>query len=117
MTNLYFLILAMTAQVFISTAELAIPTGTPTNEANTKIKTHPVTAETKTRKCSKYFKTLHIFYVFDSSSHYFISSKRQFLLSSFFFQSKVKAGIFLCHIVFKAFKYYSVILLIVIRRK
>ena len=50
MTNLYFLILAMTAQVFISTAELAIPTGTPTNEANTKIKTHPVTAETKTRK-------------------------------------------------------------------
>ena len=35
----------MIAQIFISTAELAIPTGTKTNEANGETETQPVTVE------------------------------------------------------------------------
>ena len=45
--------LAVVAQIFNPTAELAIPTRTRTNETNPEIQTHPMTAETKTRKCSK----------------------------------------------------------------
>ena len=41
----------MIAQIFIPTAKLEIPTGTPTNEANAEIETQPLTAETKARKC------------------------------------------------------------------
>ena len=35
------------------TVELTIPTETPTNDANAEIKTHPLAARMKTRKCSK----------------------------------------------------------------
>ena len=35
----------MIAQVFNPTAELAIPTGTLTNEANAETETYPLTAE------------------------------------------------------------------------
>ena len=42
----------MIAQFFISTAELVIPTGTQTNEANAEIETQPVTVEDKISKCS-----------------------------------------------------------------
>ena len=48
--DLYLLIYAVTSQVFNPIAELVIPTGIPTKEANVGIKTHPVTAETKIRK-------------------------------------------------------------------
>ena len=51
-SDIYFLIPAMIAQIFIHTAELVIPTGTPTNEANAEIETQPVTVETKIRKFS-----------------------------------------------------------------
>ena len=37
----------MISQIFIPTAELVIPTGTQTNEANAEIETQPVTVETK----------------------------------------------------------------------
>ena len=47
---LYLLIYAVTSQVFNPIAEIVIPTGIPTKEANAGIKTHPVTAETKIRK-------------------------------------------------------------------
>ena len=40
-------------QIYCPTAELAMLTGTPTNEANQKIETQLLTAETKDRKCSK----------------------------------------------------------------
>ena len=39
-TDLYFLIPAVIAQIFNPTAELTIPTGTPINEANTEIHNH-----------------------------------------------------------------------------
>ena len=42
----------MIAQIFIPTAELAIPTGIPTNEANAETETQPVTVEAKISKCS-----------------------------------------------------------------
>ena len=37
----------MIAQFFIPTAELAVPIGIPTNEANAEIETQPVTVATK----------------------------------------------------------------------
>ena len=48
--DLYFLIPAVIAQIFIPTA--VIPTGTQTNKANAKIETQPVIVETKISKCS-----------------------------------------------------------------
>ena len=48
--DLYFLIPAVIAQMFIPTSELAISTGTPTNEVNAEIETQPLTEGTKTRK-------------------------------------------------------------------
>ena len=42
---------AAIAQMFHSTAKLAIPTGKSANEANGELETHPLAAETKTRKC------------------------------------------------------------------
>ena len=47
-----FLIPAVTAQIFILTAEFVIPTGTQTNEANSDIETQPVTVEAKISMCS-----------------------------------------------------------------
>ena len=41
----------MTAQIFNPTAELAVPTGTPTNEVNAKIEAQTLTVETKKSKC------------------------------------------------------------------
>ena len=48
-TDLYFLIPAVIVQIFISAAELAVSTGTLTNEANAEIETQPLIAETKTK--------------------------------------------------------------------
>ena len=49
--DLYFVIPEVIAQIFNPTAELVMPKGIPTNEANSEIKTHQVTAEVKIRKC------------------------------------------------------------------
>ena len=38
--------------MFISTAELVIPTGTQINEANAQIETQPVTVGVRISKCS-----------------------------------------------------------------
>ena len=51
----------MIAQIFIPTAELAIPTETQTNEANAEIETQPVTIETKISRCSTYVNYSHAF--------------------------------------------------------
>ena len=48
--DLHFLIPSMIAEIFIPTAEFVIPIGTQTNEANEKIKTQPLTVETKVTK-------------------------------------------------------------------
>ena len=40
--DLYFLIPAVIAQIFHEIAELVIPTGIPTKEANIEMETHPV---------------------------------------------------------------------------
>ena len=50
--NLQFLTAAVTTQISIPTAELAIPTGTKTTEANAEIETQPVTVEAKRSKSS-----------------------------------------------------------------
>ena len=41
--ELYFLIHALMAQIFIHTTELVIPTGIATNEAKAETETQPVT--------------------------------------------------------------------------
>ena len=51
----------MISQIFIPTAELAIPIGTQTNEVNSEIGTQPVTAETKIIKSSTLFQCLYFF--------------------------------------------------------
>ena len=51
-TDLYFLTPAVIIQIFISTAELFIPTGTQTNDRNAEIEMEPVTVETKISKYS-----------------------------------------------------------------
>ena len=68
--DIYFLISVVIAQTFIHTEELIITKETPNNEANAEIETQPLTAETKTRKCSKQFKVPHTFYDFYSLNHY-----------------------------------------------
>ena len=45
------LISTVNAQIFNPSAEIAISTGTPTNEANAGIENHTLKAESKTRKC------------------------------------------------------------------
>ena len=50
--TLYFLIPAVIVHIFIPTAELAIPTGTQTNEANAENQTQLVYVGTKLSKCS-----------------------------------------------------------------
>ena len=50
--DLYFLIPAVNGQIFNPAAEIEIPTGTPTNDANTEVETKLMIAETQTRKLS-----------------------------------------------------------------
>ena len=50
--DLYLLIPAVIAQIFISTEELIITKGIATNEVNAEIEKQPVTAEAKISKCS-----------------------------------------------------------------
>ena len=50
---LHFLTPAVIEQIFYLTAELIMSTRTPTSETKGEFETHPTTAETKTRQCSK----------------------------------------------------------------
>ena len=50
--DLYIIIPAVVTQSFSPTAELVIPTGTQTNEANTENETQPVTVEARISKYS-----------------------------------------------------------------
>ena len=47
----------MIEQTSIPTTELAVPTGTPTDEANAKIETQPLTAEIKYKNFQSNLKT------------------------------------------------------------
>ena len=51
-TDLYFLIPAVIAQIFNPITELVIYTGIPSKEAKAEIETYPVIGEAKIRKCS-----------------------------------------------------------------
>ena len=67
----------MIAQLFNSTAELAIPTQTPTNQANLEIEIQPLTAEIKTKKMFAVIQSPENFSVlFTLKPLCFISSKR-----------------------------------------
>ena len=52
-TDLYFLIPTVYAQIFNPNAELVMTTETPTNGINKVIKTYPLTVETEIRKMFK----------------------------------------------------------------
>ena len=51
--DLYFLIIAVVAQIFNPTVELKMPTGVPAKEAKAELKRYLVTVEAKMSKCSK----------------------------------------------------------------
>ena len=51
-TDLYFLIPAVIAQIFNPIAELVIPIGIPSKEAKVEIEIHPVIVEVKIMECS-----------------------------------------------------------------
>ena len=51
----------MIAQIFKPTAELVIPIGIPTTEANPDIDAEPLLAETKITKFSNKFQACHIY--------------------------------------------------------
>ena len=106
----YFLISALISQFFIVTAELTIPTGTPTNEENAETETQPLTGKLKTRKCSKQFKSLRTFYAFLSLNRYVL-----FLASSIFFNLKSGLTFSFAIFVFKVHIYSLVIPFIVIQ--
>ena len=50
-TDLYFLILAVIAQIFNSMTELLVGTGIATKEAKAEMEAHPETSQTKIGKC------------------------------------------------------------------
>ena len=52
MIDSYFSISTVIAQVFNPTAELVMPTGEQTNEANAEIETQPVAVKVRISKCS-----------------------------------------------------------------
>ena len=51
-TDLYFIIPAVTVQIFIPIAETGIPIRMPIEEAKAEMETNPVIVEVKRRKCS-----------------------------------------------------------------
>ena len=63
-TDLYFLIPAVIAQIFVSTAEQVETTGTSTNEANAEAETQTLTAEQKIRKVQRNLKPQAFFMLF-----------------------------------------------------
>ena len=52
--DLYFSILTVVVQTFNPIAELVIPIGIPRKEAKAEMEIHPITVETKIRKCLTY---------------------------------------------------------------
>ena len=46
-TDLYFVVYSVIAQILNPTAEFTVPIGVPTKEEKTEIETHPVIADTK----------------------------------------------------------------------
>ena len=77
----------MTAQIFIPTAELAIPTGISIYETNEEIEIQLLTAEMKIRKYSERFiKPSTLFYAFYLLTHYlvFLLKKKKIFFHLFF---------------------------------
>ena len=84
--DLECLIPAAIAQIFNRITELVIPIGIPSKEANAEIEIHPVIVEAKIKKCSISFTFVQSFLCFLlNNSFCFISSVKQFLVSSIFF--------------------------------
>ena len=69
-TDVYFLVAAVFAQILNLTVELVIPIGMPTNEANTEFETQPLTAQTKKENDENNFKSYKIFCAFHSLNQY-----------------------------------------------
>ena len=84
MVDYYFVVPAVIAQIFNPSAELVIPIGTLTNEANTKIVIQPATAETKIRKSSNWFRAHAPFYAFHALSQYVLCLLKDIFVISLF---------------------------------
>ena len=104
----------MITKILIPTAELAIKTGTPTNEAKAEIKTQPLTEDENKNFVQNDSNPYTLCYTFQSLYHYVLF----LLMGSFWFHlffSLQSPGLSL--FVFKVLIYYFVILFIVIGRK
>ena len=60
----------MIAQIFIPTADFAIPTRTPTNEGNAEVETELLTDQMKIKYLQSNLKLYSLFYAIHSLNHY-----------------------------------------------
>ena len=89
--NLFFFFsFLVNVPILNPTTELVIPTGTPTNEANSEIETHPLEAEIKTENDQSSLKLCIIFYAVHSLNHYVLFLQRYNVLFYLFFNSFVR---------------------------
>ena len=110
--DVYFLIPAVIAHVFDPAAELLMPIGIPTNEANAEMETQPVTTEIS--ECSTQLKCLHAFlhFLLTNALFYFF----QKIVSCFIYCLNSKLASSFVIFVFKVLIYYLVILFMVIKK-
>ena len=101
--HLYFLIPAVITQIFNPTAELTIPNRTPPNEAKVEIRTHPLTAEKKTRKALQLVMqtTTHVFMLFTHQIIMFYFFKKIISCFIYFFSLKSRLTFSFAIFVFK----------------
>ena len=102
-TLFYSVIPAVNVQVFNSTAEIVIPTGTPMNKANAEIEI------SKLKPCI-------LFYVFHSLNHVLFFLKNV-IVSSIFFRRKSRPPFSFSIFLFKVLIYHFVIFFIVVKIK
>ena len=101
----------MITQIFNPTAELVMPAGILTNEANAEIETQPL----KMGNVQRNLKPCIIFCAFHSLTRILFHLKDN--LSHLFFSLKSRLTFSLAIYAFKVLMHYFVILFIVIRRK
>ena len=115
--DLYILIPAVIEQIFIPTAEFAIPTGTPTNEANVEIKTQPLIKKQKQENVRINSKPYIYLYPFRLLNYYVLSHLKYNSLLHLFFSLNSRLTVSFPIFVFKILIYHLAILFIVDRRK
>ena len=118
-TELYMLIPVVIAQTFNPVAELAIPTVSPTNEANADVETQPLIAEIKKENFQSNLKscTRTFFVIFTHLIIIFLFLLKGNFLFHLFFSLKSRFTFSFSKFLLKVLIYCLVILLIVKKSK